>query len=84
MEKKKNLKWLYILIPAVIILIIIGLLAGPVYSGYFSDKTMKNLKIGNISSGGKTVEQVKDILLENSENATVSELATVTCIFFLK
>lgn len=54
--KKKLL--FYIGIPFLVIVILAGLLAGPVYSAYFSEKSMRGLKIGSISFGGKTKEEI--------------------------
>jgi len=55
---------IYIGVPILIILIIAGLLTGPVYSGYFSDKTMRGLKIGNLDVGGKTKEEITEIVTD--------------------
>ena len=57
--KKKLL--FYIGIPSLIIVILAGLLSGPVYSAYFSEKSMRGLKSGSIDFGGKTKEEMQNI-----------------------
>ena len=70
--KKKLL--IYIGIPVLIIVIIAGLLTGPVYSAYFSQKTMRGLKTGSIDLGGKTKEEITALITtikEDNQNAKI-------------
>ena len=74
MDKNKMLKWVYICVPVLVVLIVIGALAGPVYSGYFSDKTMRGLKIGTTDVSGKTAEELTGIISGIYENAQTAEV----------
>lgn len=69
MEKEKFTKLICIIVPIVILLILLGVFWGPVADGYFSDKTAKKLKIGEIDAGGLTKEELMNRLTEISENS---------------
>lgn len=74
MDKKKVLKWIYIAVPVLIIVIAAGFLSGPVYGGYFSGKTMRGLKIGNIEAGGKTQDELTKTLTKITEKTEKAKI----------